>query len=248
MHLLAPRNLPFFIAWTWPPCSPTQVSVLNRVGFHTKTDCEKIKGKTEIINTSARYWPTPLPALGALVRGCLSESTDGRIFQTTMSPQTFQTISRAMRQTSKSWQNSSHQGRLGKMAAVPALVVAPFCGNYPFMPSMHDKYDTKTQIKKYPKNSLECWMLKASIHKSTWENLRRPLTTTWRLEKWTLKERFWGAQTAQGARRPRSCILGQTARAGPAQVGMKGRHIVPLLIISLREKHSKCLTSPNICI
>lgn len=170
-----------------------------------------------------------------------------------MSPQTFQTISRAMRQTSKSWQNSSHQGRLGKMAAAPALVVAPFCGNYPFMPSMPGKYDTKTHIKKYPKKL--SWMLNvkskyymSGIYKSTWENLWRPLTTTWQLEKWTLEERFWGAQTAQGAKRPRSCILGQTARAGPAQVGMKGRHIVPLLIISLREKHSTCLTSPNICI
>lgn len=108
----------------------------------TQKNCETIKGKTEIINTtSARYRPTPLPAWGALVRGCLSVSTDGRIFQTTVSPQTFQTISRVLRQMSKSWQSSSHQGRLGEMAAAPALVVAPFYGKYPFMSSMPGKYD-----------------------------------------------------------------------------------------------------------
>lgn len=57
--------------------------------------------------------------------------------------------------------------------------------------------------------------------------------------------RSWGAQAAKEGNWPRSCILGQTARAGLHSTQHRLEwHIVPLSIISLREKHSKCLTTP----
>lgn len=155
-----------------------------------------------------------------------------------------------MRQTSKSWQSSSHQGRLGEMAAAPALVGAPICGKYPFMPSMPGKYDTKTHITKYPKNSLQCWMLKAATVCVVFINLRGKICdnlgqqlASWKSDQWG--NVFEELKLHREQNDPAAAAWVRQPPLRPAQVGMKGRHIVPLLIISLRENTANVPLPPT---
>lgn len=149
-----------------------------------------------------------------------------------MSPQTFQTISRVMRQTSKSWQSSSPLGRLGEMAAAPAGY-CPFLWKIP----LHAQYAWQISHKNPHVFINLCGKICDDLGQQLASRKSDHLGNVF--EELKLHREPNDPAAAPWVRQP---LL------RPAQVGMKSRHIVPLLIISLREKQSKCLTSPNICI